>query len=47
MGWAQDYARTNRQLTMEAVVQAALSTPGIRPFEITGEVVNRHHNYRG
>jgi len=45
VGWAQDYARTNRQLMMEAVVQAARSTPGVRPFEITGEVVNCHHNY--
>jgi tRNA-splicing ligase RtcB len=35
VGWAQDYARANRQLMMEAVVQAWRSTPGIRPFEIT------------
>jgi len=45
VGWAQDYARANRQLMMEAVVQAAASTPGIPPFEITGEAVNCHHNY--
>jgi tRNA-splicing ligase RtcB len=45
VGWAQDYARANRQLMMEAVVQAAASTAGVRPFEITGEVVNCHHNY--
>lgn len=45
VGWAQDYARANRQLMMEAVLQAAASTPGIPPFEITGEVVNCHHNY--
>ena len=45
VGWAQDYARTNRQLMTEAVVQATRSTPGIRPFEITGEAVNCHHNY--
>lgn len=45
VGWAQDYARANRQLMMEAVVQAAASTPGIPPFKITGEVVNCHHNY--
>jgi tRNA-splicing ligase RtcB len=30
---------------MEAVAQAAASTPRIRPFEIAGEVVNCHHNY--
>jgi tRNA-splicing ligase RtcB len=45
VGWAQDYARANRQLMMEAVVQSVASTPGIRPFEVTGEVVNCHHNY--
>jgi tRNA-splicing ligase RtcB len=45
VGWAQDYAALNRQLMMEAVVTAARSSGELPAFEITGEVVNCHHNY--
>jgi tRNA-splicing ligase RtcB len=45
VGWAQDYARTNRQLMLAAVVAAVRGAPGIRPFELTDEAVNCHHNY--
>jgi tRNA-splicing ligase RtcB len=45
VGWAQDYARINRQLMLRAVVQAVAGAPGIRPFELTDEAVNCHHNY--
>jgi tRNA-splicing ligase RtcB len=45
VGWAQSYARLNRELMMDAILEAARSTPGIPPFTTTGEVVNCHHNY--
>jgi tRNA-splicing ligase RtcB len=42
--WAQRYASVNRQLMMDAVIKAVkrLGVPG---FEISGAVVNCHHNY--
>ena len=45
VGWAQDFATTNRQLMMQSVIEAVERTPGIPPFEATLEVVNCHHNY--
>jgi tRNA-splicing ligase RtcB len=45
VGWAQDYAMTNRRLMMEAVVQAVGTVPGIPPFEAGVTAVNCHHNY--
>jgi len=45
VGWAQDFARRNRELMMEAVVAAVSRTPGIRPFTAAVEAVNCHHNY--
>ena len=45
VGWAQSFARLNRELMMEAILEAARSTPGIPPFTTTAEVVNCHHNY--
>ena len=43
VGWAQSYAARNRQAMMELVL-AALERH-LPPFEVTGEVVNCHHNY--
>jgi tRNA-splicing ligase RtcB len=43
--WAQGYAAVNRRSMMESVLTAVASTPGIRPFEKTAEVVDCHHNY--
>ena len=45
VSWAQDYARTNRELMMQVVVRAVRQTAGIPPFEATLEAVNCHHNY--
>jgi tRNA-splicing ligase RtcB len=45
VGWAQDYAATNRVLMMQAVVSAARATKGLPPFEVDVEAVNCHHNY--
>src|SRR5260370_42386738 len=45
VGWAQSYARINRELMMDAILEAAMSGRGIPPFTTTDEVVNCHHNY--
>ncbi|WP_017940098.1 RtcB family protein [Zestomonas thermotolerans] len=42
--WAQDFARQNRALMMQAVVQAARQALR-RPFAAELEAVNCHHNY--
>jgi tRNA-splicing ligase RtcB len=43
--WAQEYARTNRELMMQAVVSGMRSTGLLPAFEETLEAVNCHHNY--
>ena len=43
--WAQDFARTNRALMMEATLEAVRSTGILPPFELGSEAVNCHHNY--
>jgi tRNA-splicing ligase RtcB (3'-phosphate/5'-hydroxy nucleic acid ligase) len=43
--WAQDYARVNRELMMQAVLRAARSTGLLPAFDATLEAVNCHHNY--
>src|SRR5262249_47037883 len=45
VGWAQDYARWNRQLMMDAVVSALRNSGDLPPFESTAAVINCHHNY--
>ncbi|HXU80366.1 MAG TPA: RtcB family protein, partial [Polyangia bacterium] len=42
--WAQDYARTNRELMMAAVIEAVRAA-GLPTFEARLEAVNCHHNY--
>ena len=44
VGWAQDFARQNRELMMQAVI-AATRTVIRKPFEASLEAVNCHHNY--
>lgn len=44
VGWAQNYARLNRKLMMDAVVEAA-GKCGLPPFRCDTEVINCHHNY--
>jgi tRNA-splicing ligase RtcB len=44
VGWAQEYARVNRELMMEAVIAAAQNS-GLPQFSTGVEVVNCHHNY--
>ncbi len=45
VSWAQEYARTNRALMMEATIEALRKTGLLPPFELTREAVNCHHNY--
>ena len=44
VGWAQDYARTNRQLMMQRVLAALRKSVPV-PFECDELAVNCHHNY--
>ncbi|BFG81234.1 RtcB family protein [Paraburkholderia terrae] len=44
VGWAQQYARCNREVMMNAVIDAVRATIG-KPFTIDEHVVNCHHNY--
>ncbi|WP_085656939.1 RtcB family protein [Pseudomonas sp. B11(2017)] len=44
VGWAQDFARQNRVMMMDAVV-CATRTVIRKPFEVALEAVNCHHNY--
>ncbi len=43
--WAQTFAKTNRELMMQAVIKAVQGSKGIPPFEANLERVNCHHNY--
>jgi tRNA-splicing ligase RtcB len=43
VGWAQDYARANREEMMEIVLEALRRH--LPAFEVTGAAVNCHHNY--
>ncbi|MCH7498679.1 MAG: RtcB family protein, partial [Nitrospinae bacterium] len=43
--WAQTFARTNRELMMQAVVGAVQKAKGIPPFKADIQAVNCHHNY--
>jgi tRNA-splicing ligase RtcB len=43
VGWAQDYARANREEMMDIVLDALRRH--LPAFEVTGEAVNCHHNY--
>ncbi|HZM36780.1 MAG TPA: RtcB family protein [Burkholderiales bacterium] len=43
VGWAQDYARANREEMMDLVIEAMHRH--LPPFEVMREAVNCHHNY--
>ncbi len=43
--WAQEYARMNRELMMEAVLEALRRSDRLPAFEARLEAVNCHHNY--
>ena len=43
--WAQDYARTNRNLMMEQIVSAIRNSGEVPPFDAEVKAINCHHNY--
>jgi len=45
VGWAQDYARANRELMMHNVLAAVRDSGKVPPFDAQLEAVNCHHNY--
>jgi tRNA-splicing ligase RtcB (3'-phosphate/5'-hydroxy nucleic acid ligase) len=45
VSWAQEYARCNRQLMMDAILSAIRRSGDVPPFETMAEVINCHHNY--
>ncbi len=45
VGWAQDYARLNRQAMMERVIEAVAATRRVPRFRTDELAVNCHHNY--
>lgn len=45
VGWAQEYARLNRELMMGVVVQALRGTNLLPVFQANVQAVNCHHNY--
>lgn len=44
VGWAQNYALENRRIMMQEVI-AAMKQSIAKPFTITQEAINCHHNY--
>ncbi len=43
--WAQDYAKTNRDLMMQSVIESVGATGLVPAFDASLEAVNCHHNY--
>jgi tRNA-splicing ligase RtcB len=43
--WAQDFARTNRDLMMEQIIAAVQNSGEQRPFTAHVQAINCHHNY--
>src|SRR5216684_3685599 len=43
--WAQDYAKTNRDLMMQSVIESVRATGLVPAFDASLEAVNCHHNY--
>jgi len=45
VSWAQEYARTNRELMLVAIEEALASVPSLPPFATRVLAVSCHHNY--
>jgi tRNA-splicing ligase RtcB len=43
--WAQDFARTNRDLMMQQIIDAVRDSGEVRPFAAQVQAINCHHNY--
>ncbi|MEO5923357.1 MAG: RtcB family protein [Bryobacteraceae bacterium] len=45
VGWAQDYARRNRDLMMKQIIGAVAASGKVPPFTAEVQAINCHHNY--
>lgn len=45
VSWAQNYAKVNRELMMDAMVKAMQRSGEVPSFDITETMINCHHNY--
>lgn len=45
MGWAQNYARENRERMMDLVIEGLRRNKKLPPFDLNEAAVNCHHNY--
>lgn len=45
VGWAQDFARINRELMLAAVLRTMHASGDLPEFTVDGHAVNCHHNY--
>jgi tRNA-splicing ligase RtcB (3'-phosphate/5'-hydroxy nucleic acid ligase) len=45
VGWAQEYARENRQIMMDNVISAVRHSGEVPPFTAHLQAINCHHNY--
>ncbi len=45
VGWAQDFAKTNRELMMQAVIRSIRASSEVPEFSAELKAVNCHHNY--
>ncbi len=43
--WAQDFARINRDLMMQQIIDAVRESGEVRPFTAHVQAINCHHNY--
>ncbi|HYP13584.1 MAG TPA: RtcB family protein [Bryobacteraceae bacterium] len=45
VGWAQEYARMNRQIMMDNIISAIRHSSEVPPFTARLQAINCHHNY--
>lgn len=45
LGWAQEFARTNRSLLLDQVLAALRGCQQLSDFDVSSAAVNCHHNY--
>lgn len=45
VGWAQDFARRNRDIMMENIIKAVRNSGEVPPFSTELQAINCHHNY--
>jgi tRNA-splicing ligase RtcB len=45
VGWAQDFARQNREIMMKRVIHGLQRNAKLPPFQLLEKAVNCHHNY--